>query len=363
MSGSSDSVSRRERSLLSLRGGGWVILLAAVMTAGVLAWRLPALLRSRGAHAIGDGETVASYGFDLSTCLIPRGPLVAAGFHKDGVRALVDPLTITAAEADTVTEQQRGKFLVPSDRVVGVSINGETRAYPLRILAWHEIVNDTLGGWPIAVTYSPLCDAVVVFDRRVAGESLTFGVSGLLYNSNLLMYDRRPEARGESLWCQLQCRAVAGPAAKAGQRLKVVPAALARWSEWRERHPGTHVLAADPALAKRYKREPYASYFGSDRLHFPVEPLPPDDGLAMKTRVAVIGAGGERRVFLLSSIDAQADADGTWRTEIGGVPVDFAFCGSPPSVFAEAVAPETSLETFYCCWFAWYAMHPGAKFE
>ena len=107
-----------------------------------------------------------------------------------------------------------GRFLVPGDLVIGLSLHGEARAYPLEILALHEVCNDTLGGEPILVTYQPLCDSAVVFERRVDGHTREFGVSGLLYNSNLLMYDRHPEQpQDESLWSQLQFRALAGPAA------------------------------------------------------------------------------------------------------------------------------------------------------
>ena len=103
------------------------------------------------------------------------------------------------------------------------------RAYPLRVLVWHEVVNDTVSGLPILVTYNPLSEGIAVFDRRVAGRTLSFGVSGLLYQSNLLMYDRDGTRGAESLWSQLQARAVSGPAAGAGQTLELVPFALARW--------------------------------------------------------------------------------------------------------------------------------------
>jgi hypothetical protein len=347
-----------QRRLLTFWSGGWVLLVAGLLMAGVCAWRVPGMLRSRGSPTIGDGKNVASYGFDLSTCLVSRETLLAAGFAKDGLHALLDPPTLTAAEVEAANTKAHGKFLVPGDRVVGVAWNGETRAYPLRILAWHEVVNDTLAGRPIAVTYSPLCDSVAVFDRRVATETLTFGVSGLLYNSNLLMYDRRPEGRGESLWSPLQFRAVAGPAAAAGWRLEVIPAAVMRWGDWRSRHPETRVLAAAPGMAREYQREPYASYFGSDRLRFPVRPLPPPDGPAYKTRVVVVGVHGVRGVFPLSTIAARADANGVWRTALGGSPLRFIYREPPASVWVETDEPHPALETVYCFWFAWYALHP-----
>ena len=120
---------------------------------------------------------------------------------------------------------------------VTVTLNGESRAYPLLVMQCHEIANDTLGGVPIAVTYNPLCDSVVVFDRRVGDEVLEFGVSGLLYSSNMLMFDRRPDALGESLWCQLLGRAISGPLVDTP--LAVLDAAVTDWAGWLADHPGT----------------------------------------------------------------------------------------------------------------------------
>ena len=106
---------------------------------------------------------------------------------------------------------------------------GIARAYPLRLLNWHEVINDTLGGQPVAITYSPLCDSSVGFRRMVADKVQEFGVSGLLLNSNLIMYNRQSGAADESLWSQLQCRAIAGPAAASQQTLEVLPIAVVSW--------------------------------------------------------------------------------------------------------------------------------------
>jgi hypothetical protein len=204
---------------------------------------------------------------------------------------------VPGADVDRLNREHRGKFLVPHDRVIALEVGGEARAYPLGTMQWHEIVNDTLGGVPIAVTYSPLCDSALVFDRRVGGETLEFGVSGLLYNSNLLMYDRRPEApgahpsTGESLWSQFPGVALAGPAAKTGARLAVLPCAVMHWEDWLAAHPRTTVLARVPGRERLYAREPYSTYFASEELKFPVHPPPPEDGPSAKERVIVITAG------------------------------------------------------------------------
>jgi len=340
-----------------------VILLAVVLTLGICVWRFSTVLGGRGSKAVGDGENVATYGFDLSTCLIPRDRIVAAGMPKDGLPALVNPPTMPARQVDILNDEMRGKFLVSSDRVVGLHLDGVSRAYPVRMLNWHEVVNDTIGNVPVAVTYNPLCDSAVAFNRRVGGETLTFGVSGLLYNSNLLMYDRRPDPADESLWSQLQCRAVAGPSAAAGDSLTVLHTSLVRWADWQVLHPETEVLAPDPALMDRYKREPYGSYYGSDQLRFPVDPLPPADGLPRKTPVVVVGAGGRQRVFSLATIATNADTSGTWRTVVGNVPVRFTVRSDPLTAWVEPEDPGHSVQTVYCFWFAWYATHPGATLE
>jgi hypothetical protein len=140
--------------------------------------------------------------FDLSQAIIPKDEIRNGGPGKDGIPALTDPRTL-AAEAV--------KTLKPEDRVVGVLIDGEACAYPLSILTWHEVINDTVGGQPLAVTYCPLCDSVAVFNRNTSAGVKEFGVSGLLYNSNVLMFDRGGQPEG--LWSQLGAKAMSGPSA------------------------------------------------------------------------------------------------------------------------------------------------------
>ena len=185
--------------MLTLRSGGWVLIVAGIFTLGLFIWAVAGV----GHPLLGKRGDLASYGFDLTTCLVPQDQIVTGALKKDALRALTDPSVVSGSEIADINAKMYGKYLVSSDRVIGVEINGESRAYPLLVLNCHEIVNDTLGDVAIAVTYNPLCDSVVVFERNVTGETLEFGVSGLLYNSNLMMFDRRPDAQGESLWSQL----------------------------------------------------------------------------------------------------------------------------------------------------------------
>lgn len=248
-----------------LASGGWVLLLAMGLVAAVTVAHLAQALRHRS-RAVGDGRDPRSYGFALQPALVPVGAIVAAGLPKDGLPALTEPTVWTLAELDAAAAaRRRGKILVGEDRVVGVLAGGQARAYPLRFLVWHEVVNDTLGGAPVLVSYHALSDAAVVA-RRPPGA--TFGVSGLLLDSTALLYERTPAGTGESLWSPLLLAAVTGPVAGTG--LEPLPSAVVTWRSWREQHPQTTVLALDPRLEKEYRRDPYVSYLGNDELRFPV---------------------------------------------------------------------------------------------
>jgi hypothetical protein len=244
----------------------------------------------------------------------------------DALPALTEPATIPAAGAGL------DRYLVPDDKVIGVVLGGEARAYPLRVMVWHEVVNDVVGGIPVAVTYNALTHGIAVFDRRLRGETLTFGVSGLLYQSGLLMYDVRPGHRGESLWSQLQRRAVTGPAAESG--LAILPVALCRWDSWSRAWPATRVLAPVAGEEDKYKQDVYASYVNTDTLRFPVAPLPPPGRLGLKTPVFVDLAVDPPAITPLRV------AAGEKRFEVTG-----------PS-------GTTPVPGLYAFWFAWYATRP-----
>jgi hypothetical protein len=320
--------SSKPEKLFTFSSGGWVVLLAAffmLVAAGLVFY--PVFVN--GLHpSIGDGRHVDTYGFDLSSLTIPREELVASGLSKDGIDAIPSSLveTITPAEVDRIAEKEHIRFLVPADRVIGLEINGETRTYPVRVLNLHELVNDTVGGVPVAVTWTPLCGGVVVFDRRMDGESaapVEFGVSGLLVNSNSVFFDRRKDPRQESLWPQLALRAISGPAA--GRAMIVVPFELTTWGEWRAKHPETRVLIGLRRRMVEYGSEPYNTYLHNDDVKFPVNPLWNDPKVRRKTQIVVTSADG--RVWTAATLEKQ-----------------------------DAVAPRYRIYSFL---FAWYAQHPN----
>jgi hypothetical protein len=318
---------------------------------------------NRRSPSLGDGRSVTSYGFDLSSRLVPLDQIVASGMPRDGLMALNEPEFLSADDVPLKNQEGRGKFLVDSDRVIGVHIGGDARAYPLRLLRWHEVVNDTVGGVPLVVTYNPLCDSVMVGERIVADVEVEFGLSGLLLDSNLLLYDRRQSINASSLWSQLQARAIAGPAAAEGQRLALLPAALSTWGEWRDRHPSSRVLAPVERMKTLYRRDPYHSYFGSDLLRFPVDPLPPSSDLALKDRVVAITVDDATEVLALVNMAAAIGLDHGERTiEIGGTPVTVRFDSSrgTTSVTPESVGGRP-IGVRHAFWFAWYAQHPDTS--
>ncbi len=192
--------------------------------------------------------------------------------RKDGIPAITKPRFITALTASA--------SLSPKEPVVSIVINGDARAYPLRILTWHEIANDKVGGVPVAVTYCPLCNSAIVFDRRVGGRVLTFAVSGKLRKSDMVMYDRETQ----SWWQQFEGRGLVG--VMAGKRLKMVPMRMESFERFRKRFPAGKVLAP-PGSRRPYGRNPYTRYDSSSKPFLYSGKMPP--GVPPLERVVVVG--------------------------------------------------------------------------
>ena len=286
---------------LTFRGGGWVIALAGLLVVLVLGWSLLGPLLGR--HPIGDGRTVESYGYDLSSLLIEPTALVASGYPRGFLPSRDEPSHILGRDMVIFNERNRPKYVVTSDRVAGIVINGQAHAWPLSMLNVHEVVNDTVAGVPVAVTYSPLCDAVIAFDRRVGGVTRSFEVSGLLVNSNLVFCDKSAEgmavdAHVPSLFLQLERRAIAGPLAASATTLNALPdVCITTWADWLDAHPDTTVAERDPAMIRRMKEISYARYFLGPKLESSTAPLPTDadlesTGLRLKSPLIAIELSG-----------------------------------------------------------------------
>lgn len=333
----------RPDRLLGWWSGGWVLAAAGALAVLAAVWTI----RSAGAPRATRGTS-----FDLTAARVPAERITPTGLGPDGIPSLDLPQVMRGADVATFNEEHRGKYLVSEDRVIGVRIDGTARAYPLRVLNWHEVVNDVVSGVPIAVTYHPLCDSIVVFDRRSAGRTLELGTSGLLFESNLLLYDRRADGVPSSLWSQLLAAAVAGPAAERGATLDVLPVSVLRWREWLALHPDTTVLRPDDQLLERYERDPYGNYYLTRKPRYPVAAYPPPGPLAPWTRVLVplpAADGAESTVLPLEGEAAGAAG-------LAGVEI-VAGAEPPASVVA---GPEARAGTVYARWWAWHAVRARA---
>lgn len=275
-------------------------------------------------------------GLTLSPSLVPREDIVAGGPPKDGIPALTDPVVEPAAAA--------GRWLRPEDRVLGVVVNGQARAYPIRILNWHEIVNDKLGGKRIVVTYCPLCGSGMVF-----ASNDRFGVSGLLYQSDVLLYDHKTE----SLWSQIKAMAITG--ARMGERLQPLPLLHTNWKAWRRLHPETDVLSRRTGHRRDYSRDPYAGYAFSSALFFPVDHH--DSRLPPKTWVVGLELAGKARAWALKDLAVHGDVRETWQ----GRRLWLRYQQAGNHVEIIDVASGKALPAITLYWFAWAAFHPDSE--
>ena len=188
--------------------------------------------------------------------IIPLEKIKSGGPPKDGIPSIDTP---------EFTEASQEYHVSDSDTVLGLEINGDVRAYPLSILVWHEIVNDNVGGVPVAVTYCPLCFTNQVFERVIDGQEVEFGTSGKLYNSNLVMYDRLTN----SYWSQALGKAIVGELT--GYELSTIQFDVIRWGDWKSLHPDSVVLTTNTGHIRAYGVDPYGNYYTETRILFPVE--------------------------------------------------------------------------------------------
>jgi Protein of unknown function (DUF3179) len=219
--------------------------------------------------------------------IVPLDQIVSGGPPPDGIPSIDNPKFLSVVDAN--------KFLKDSDLVVGITINGQTRAYPLLILVWHEIVNDKVGGVPVAVTYCPLCFTAQVFNRTISGHQVEFGTSGKLYNNNLVMYDRL----SASLWSQALGEGIVGT--HAGESLKRIPFDLAYWKDWKQLYPNSIVLSTDTRFTRPYGVDPYGDYYTSDQLFFPISNV--DKRLSLKEMVVGLDNEGQSKAYILHQIE------------------------------------------------------------
>ncbi len=277
-------------------------------------------------------------GFDLTGSLIPESEILSGGPPRDGIPSIDTPHFIRATEA---------QFLEQNERVLGITRNGVSKAYPVAILNWHEIVNDRFDDEAVVVTYCPLCGTGIAYLAKVDDQLLEFGVSGLLYNSDMLLYDRRTR----SLWSQISRQAISGP--MKGAKLKAIAVMHTRWADWRQRHPETRVLSTDTGYQRDYESNPYAGYEKDRGLWFPVQVQ--DERYHPKEPVLGIEIDGYFKAYPFTELDKSAGTD--VHDTLAGQPIVVKYDHQNHT----AVATDTEgnmLPGVIAFWFAWYAFHP-----
>jgi hypothetical protein len=227
---------------------------------------------------------------------VPFGEILSGGPPKggigvdEGIPALLNPSFVSPAEAT--------KWLRDNEPVIFLSHNGESRAYPIQILIWHEIVNDEIGGTPVVVTFCPLCNSAIVFESNVAGQVTTFGTTGKLHYSDLVMYD----STTESWWQQLTGEAIVGD--RVGTKLAMLPSQVVAFEDFKTRFPAGKVLSRDTGMSRRYGSNPYVGY---DSSQSPFLYSGPDTPRALKPieRVVIVQQGQNATVYAYSLLAKQ----------------------------------------------------------
>ncbi|MCU7939493.1 MAG: DUF3179 domain-containing protein [gamma proteobacterium symbiont of Bathyaustriella thionipta] len=279
-------------------------------------------------------------GFDLSDSLINVTEIHHGGPAKDGIPAIDNPVFILAKQAG---------YLANEDHVLGLSINGIAKAYPIKILNYHEIVNDFFLQKAVAITYCPLCGSGIGYSANIKGKNTTFGVSGLLYNSDVLLYDRETE----SLWSQLLSKAISG--GRKGTELEMLPLNHTTWRAWKQQYPDTLVLSDKTGFSRNYSRNPYGNYDKSQSLYFPVKQLNRD--YHPKEYVMGLKLSGKTKVYPFAEL---SKVKSPYKDTFSGNEVTIVFDTKNRTGKILDVS-ENEIPTVASFWFAWMAFYPESE--
>jgi hypothetical protein len=282
---------------------------------------------------------VSKNGFDLTNATISQQHIFCGGPAKDGIPAILEPRLITAISAS---------YLKPDDRVIGVELDDISSAYPISILNWHEIVNDKINQHSFAVTYCPLCGTGIAFYSKLGGMDAQFGVSGLLYNSDVPLYDRETE----SLWSQILGEAISGELV--GQKLRAIPISHTTWRDWLNQHPDTMVLSDDTGFSRDYSRNPYQGYEKFRSLYFQVNNKALDT-YHPKEQVVGVELEGVFKAYPFVELEKQGLAK--FEDTVKGIPITIVWDSVNRSVKLYDKNNEriAGVQGF---WFAWFTFHP-----
>lgn len=282
-----------------------------------------------------------TFGYDESTpASVEFSHLVQGCPARDCIPSIDTPRYV---DADAAAD-----FLGDRELVIALDHNGDERAWPLRILDFHEIVNDTIGGEPVAVTWCPLCGSGLAFRRKIDGRTVEFGVSGLLHDSDLVMYDRE----GESLWQQITGEAIMGPAL--GQKLEELPATITEWATWRTAHPDTKVLSPPTEFGEDYgASRRFADYEKSENIPFATSSR--DFSIHPKTVVHGFEIDGQ----YLAVTEKSLDGDEPLTAELAGRSLTITRHGDGSVTATDEDGRDYSATRSF--WFAWFNFHPGTE--
>jgi len=279
---------------------------------------------------------------DFTGATIAKADLLQGCFGKDCIPSIDNPTFESVQKADT--------WLTPDDRIFALNFNGVVRAYPQRIMNWHEIVNDDVNSTPIAITFCPLCGSALAFERKVDGVITEFGVSGKLHNSDLVMYDRYEG----NLWQQITGEAIVGPAARRNETLVKVPITTVEWSQWKTEHPETEVLSRDTGFTRNYDQYPYGTYEENDELIFGVKGL--DTSLQIKTPVYGIEVEGLSKAYP----ETVFDEDKTISDQLGDISLSLKK-DADGDILITRIDTGEQITPIRLFWFAWAAFHPNTE--
>jgi hypothetical protein len=285
------------------------------------------------------GETGGKLnGFSLENTVVARESIRGGGPARDRIRSVDSPEFVSPQDAP---------WCPPGAPVIGLALSGVAHAYPVHLMEYHQVVNDALGGTPVALSFDPLTAVPRAWKRAVDGKVLEFGVSGLLYDGQFLLYDRQTE----SLWAQYTGRAVAGPLA--GKQLEGLQVRQEPMGIWFQRQPGTLVLARPEPQKIDYRYSPYEVYWVTEDVPFELKVR--DDRYHPKEVVLGISAGGKQRAYLGSILTAEG---GRIVDDFFGRRIRVAY-DSESATFQWEVPDDVSVTDAY--WFAWKSFHPDTE--
>ncbi len=274
----------------------------------------------------------------LTTTPSIEDQIVSGGPPMSGIPAIEDPQFESVSAADQYLDDHGSGLFV--ERL------GRVRFYPFQLLVWHLIVNETFSGSPLLVTYDPLSETAHVFERIIGDQTITFSVSGKLYNSNMLMSD----SLGDSLWSQALGQAIVGE--KRGENLKRVESQITTWKQFKRLYPNGQVLSRETGFTRDYTHNPYASYHSSHAVWFPVSHH--DDRLDVKTLVFGYENGSAQKAYPKEVVREK----GTIEDEVGGKRIVIYWDPEFETVRGYTAIDEHEIIMQPSYWFSWAAMHP-----